>query len=70
MTHQRLGHPKEGRKWLDKAIKQMKEEMKNPGVPWTDRLTLQLLRRQAEALLGVEDEKMTDKVTGDTKQKP
>jgi hypothetical protein len=69
MTHQRLGHPEEGRKWLEKAIRQMEEEVKDPGVLWNRRLTLQLLRRETESLLGVQDKKMTQKETGDTKQK-
>ena len=70
MTHQRQGHPEQGRKWLDKAIKQMEEEGKNPSVPWNGALTLQLLCREAESLLGVEDENMTPKETRNTKKKP
>jgi tetratricopeptide (TPR) repeat protein/serine/threonine protein kinase len=70
MTHQRQGHPEQGRKWLDKAIKQMEEEGKNPSVPWNGALTLQLLCREAESLLGVEDNKMTHQETRNTKKKP
>ena len=70
MIHQRLGHPEDGRKWLDKAIKQMEEEVKDPGVRWNRRLTLQLLRRETESLLGVEEKEMTHTETGDTKNKP
>jgi tetratricopeptide (TPR) repeat protein len=70
MIHQRLGHPKEARRWLDKAIKQMEEEGKNPGVTWNRALTLQLLRREAGSLLGVEDKNMTHKETRNAKKKP
>jgi tetratricopeptide (TPR) repeat protein len=70
MTHQRLSHPEQGRKWLDKAIEQMAQEVKETSVPWNRRLTLQLLRRETESLLGVDDKKMTHKESADTKKKP
>jgi serine/threonine protein kinase/tetratricopeptide (TPR) repeat protein len=51
MAHHRLGQAEEGRRWLDKAIKGTEQETRNNGLPWSRRLTLQLLRREAEALL-------------------
>jgi Flp pilus assembly protein TadD len=55
MAHQRLGHAEEGRRWLGKAIKHVEQETQDPsnqaGQTWNRRLTLQLLRREAEALL-------------------
>jgi tetratricopeptide (TPR) repeat protein len=50
MTHYRLGHAEEARRWLSKAV----QEIDNPSGesrPWNRKLTLQLLRREAEALL-------------------
>jgi WD40 repeat protein/serine/threonine protein kinase/predicted Zn-dependent protease len=55
MTHQRLGHAIEARQWLDRALKWMEMEVQNPGnkavVVWNRRLTLQLLRREAQLLI-------------------
>jgi WD40 repeat protein/tetratricopeptide (TPR) repeat protein len=55
MAHQRLGHAGEARRWLDRAVQWMKRQAKDPSNPaegtWNRRLTLQLLRREAEALL-------------------
>jgi serine/threonine protein kinase/WD40 repeat protein/tetratricopeptide (TPR) repeat protein len=65
MAHQRLGHAEEARRWLDKAIQGTQEALKpaagppgksaNPdgvlGPNWSRRLTLQLLRREAEQLI-------------------
>jgi WD40 repeat protein/lipoprotein NlpI len=49
MAHQRLGHAAEAQRWLDKAQKWMKEETQDSRTPaWNRRLTLQLLRREAE----------------------
>jgi WD40 repeat protein len=53
MAHHRLGHDAEARQWLDKATAQMDEEMDNPNIPWNRRLTLRLLRREAEEMLQV-----------------
>jgi tetratricopeptide (TPR) repeat protein len=54
MAHQKLGHAVEGRRWLDKAIEWMKRQDQSPSNAaegsWNRRLTLQLLRREAEAL--------------------
>jgi tetratricopeptide (TPR) repeat protein len=70
MTHHRLGHGDEARRWLDKAVQAIDEAAKEPAKPeagpsgkanetqagtrltWNRRLTLQLLRREAEELLG------------------
>jgi serine/threonine protein kinase/uncharacterized protein HemY len=55
MAHHRSGHAEEARQCLDKAIKQMEQETQDlsndPGKYWNRRLTLQLLRREAEGLL-------------------
>jgi hypothetical protein len=63
MAHQRLGHAEEARQWLDKSARWMtqasqarpKETPVDLPVPsWCDRLELQLLRREADALLGAD----------------
>jgi tetratricopeptide (TPR) repeat protein len=59
MTHQRLGQPDEARKWLDKAVGWIEQAAKDkpkegpPGqaLPWDRKAELQLLRREAEALI-------------------
>jgi serine/threonine protein kinase/Flp pilus assembly protein TadD len=55
VAHHRLGHADEARKWLEKASKRVEEETKNPSNEanraWNRRLTWQLLRREAEALI-------------------
>jgi tetratricopeptide (TPR) repeat protein len=55
MAHQRSGHAQESRRWLDKATKLMEKESQNPrseaSRSWNRRLTLRLLRREAENLL-------------------
>jgi WD40 repeat protein/Flp pilus assembly protein TadD len=65
MAHHRLGHTDEARRWLDKGIRGTEEALKSPGEPpgksgnaggvispnWNRRLTLQLLRREAEPLI-------------------
>jgi tetratricopeptide (TPR) repeat protein len=59
MAHHRLGHVEEARKWHDKAFARIDQEPgKKPeepavatSLPWNRRLTLQLLRREAEELL-------------------
>jgi Flp pilus assembly protein TadD len=54
MAHQRLGHAREARAWLEKCHKQMEQKAKDANLPWNRRLSLELLRREAEALLGIE----------------
>jgi tetratricopeptide (TPR) repeat protein len=69
MAHQRLGHAEEGRKWLEKAQKQM-ESTNTAEQPWNRRLTLQLLRHEAEAMLGIKDENNPHQNSKDTKKQP
>ena len=56
MAHHRLGHGEEAKKWLDKAVawtdKALREaDQGTADLPWNRRLTLKLLREEAEALL-------------------
>jgi len=59
MAHYRLGHVEEAKKWHAKAVQWIDQEtQKKPKEPaaanpltWNRRLTLQLLRREAEDLL-------------------
>jgi tetratricopeptide (TPR) repeat protein len=59
MAHHRLGHVEEAKKWHAKAVRGIEQELqkttKEPAaarpLPWNRRLTLQLLRREAEELL-------------------
>jgi tetratricopeptide (TPR) repeat protein len=65
MTHHRLGHAAEARRWLEKGIKATEEALKPPAGPpekssntagpippsWNRKLTLRLLRREAEELI-------------------
>jgi len=50
MAHRCQGNEENARRWLDKAVTWAEQEMKNQ-VPWNRRLTVELLRREAEALL-------------------
>jgi WD40 repeat protein/tetratricopeptide (TPR) repeat protein len=60
MAHHRLGHADEARQWLDRAARWMeqaplpktKEGGDNPLYCWNQRLPHELLRREAETLLG------------------
>jgi WD40 repeat protein/tetratricopeptide (TPR) repeat protein len=49
MAHHRLGHADEARRWLDKAVAWM--DRAGSELPWDRRLALQVLRREAEALV-------------------
>jgi hypothetical protein len=50
MAHQRLGRDHEARQWLKEATDQIGQD--NPAsYSWNRRLTLQLLRSEAEALI-------------------
>ena len=59
MTHHRLGHTDEARRWLDKAVERidrLSHEMTGaaadvPRLSWEERTTLDRLRREAEALV-------------------
>ncbi len=62
MAHHRLGHADEARRWLDRAVQGTQEALESPAEPpaksgntdgvippnWSRRLTLGLLRREAE----------------------
>lgn len=58
MAHHRLGNAEEARKWLDRAVQRVKRATNEkavpppPRLPWNRRLTFELLRREAEALIG------------------
>jgi WD40 repeat protein/serine/threonine protein kinase/tetratricopeptide (TPR) repeat protein len=65
MAHHRLGHADEARRWLDKAGQMIEQVLRQrpktvasedtitapDELVWTERLSLQLLRREAEALI-------------------
>ena len=54
MAHKRLGHDDQAHEFLTKAIKRSDEELlPKANASWNRRLTLQLLRREAEGVLGV-----------------
>jgi len=67
MAHHRLGHAEEARRWLEKAIQGTEEALRSPSQTlgksgnqsgvispnWNRRLTLGLLRREAEQLIQV-----------------
>src|SRR5262249_2672948 len=54
MAQYRLGHAAEAAEWLEKAVREIDElfPQDSPTNPWNRRLTLDLLRREAEGLLG------------------
>ena len=60
MAHHKLGHAEEAKKWLDKAtewtdkVLAEHEEGKSP-LSWNRRLTLKLLRKEAEDMIGNEE---------------
>ncbi|MGD9855490.1 MAG: protein kinase, partial [Planctomycetaceae bacterium] len=59
MTHHRLGHPDAAASWLAKATVAAGEALQDHAagkstLPWNRRLTLSLLRNEAETLLGAE----------------
>ena len=56
MAHHRLGHRDEAKKWLDKAVAWTQKTVRDADqgtadLTWNRRLTLKLLRAEAEALL-------------------
>jgi WD40 repeat protein/serine/threonine protein kinase/tetratricopeptide (TPR) repeat protein len=68
MSYQRLGRDEDAGQSLDKARKQMEQETQVPGIAWDRRLTLQLLRKEAETLLSTtRDEKTHDKASKDAR---
>jgi hypothetical protein len=58
MAHSWLGHDAEALRWMTEANAQMERELTpvtggtGQPAPWNRRLTLQVLRREAESLLG------------------
>jgi hypothetical protein len=70
LAHQRLGHREVGRQWLAKALKQVEQETRDGSLRWNIRLTLQLLRREAEGLLGPKAEQTRHQDTKGTEKKP
>ncbi len=48
LAHQKLGHAEEAKKWLARAVQAIGEAK---SLEWNERLELQLLRREAEALI-------------------
>lgn len=51
MAYQRLGKHEEARQWLDKCLRTYGGRVHHEGNPWSDRLAMQLLIREAEALI-------------------
>jgi serine/threonine protein kinase/tetratricopeptide (TPR) repeat protein len=59
LAHHRLGHREEARRWLDKAVQwleqatagKIKDTRTGSPLPWYDRVLLEVLRREAEALI-------------------
>jgi uncharacterized protein HemY len=75
LAQERLGHPAEARQWLAKAVRAIDqspaETAKDPSARrWNRRLTLGLLRREAEALMDREDKRSHPHETKDTAKKP
>jgi tetratricopeptide (TPR) repeat protein len=60
LAHHRLGHAEEARQWLDRMVRHTEHGREKEGsgavAPWNRRLTLQLLRREAEELLKVQND--------------
>ena len=60
MTHQSLGNNAEAKEWFDKAVEasdaQLGNQDQQTAVPWNRRLTLELLRIEAEERLRSPDE--------------
>jgi tetratricopeptide (TPR) repeat protein len=51
LANQRLGRVDVARTWLARAVVWTEKATRSPGLPWNRRLTLQLLRTEAEALV-------------------
>jgi serine/threonine protein kinase/Flp pilus assembly protein TadD len=51
LAHQRLGRADSARAWLNKALERTEKEAQDRALPWPRRVTLRLLRREAEGLL-------------------
>jgi tetratricopeptide (TPR) repeat protein len=75
MTRERLGQTEQAKQWLAKAVREIEqppaERAKDPGARiWNRKLTLQLLRGEAEALIDRADHKAHRKGSTDTEKKP
>ena len=62
MAHQKAGNVEQAREYLNKANQRTDEEFADKEKPpaWNRRATLELLRKEAEALLGTDDQKSTN----------
>jgi tetratricopeptide (TPR) repeat protein len=72
MTQQRLGHAEQAKEWLAKAVREIDQpspERAKINQVWFRRLTLGLLRREAEALVGRADNKTDHQGSKDTQRK-
>jgi hypothetical protein len=73
MTQQRLGHAELAQEWLAKAVREIDQpspEKAKINQVWSRRLTLGLLRREAEALVGRADNKTDHHGSKDTEKNP
>jgi serine/threonine protein kinase len=52
MAHQQLGHTDEARRWLARANEQAEQARSRGPLPWDQRVHLDLLREEAEQLIG------------------
>jgi len=55
MAHHQEGHFEESRKWLSRAVERADQEITDKPL-WNRQLTLNMLRREAEALLGLPEQ--------------
>jgi Tfp pilus assembly protein PilF len=75
MTRERLGQTEQARQWLAKAVREIEQppagRAKDPNArTWNRKLTLQLLRGEAEALIDRADPKAHREGSTDTEKKP
>ena len=75
MTRERLGQTEQAKQWLAKAVREIEqppaERAEDPKArPWNRKLTLRLLRGEAEALIDRADPKAHRKGSTDTEKKP
>jgi tetratricopeptide (TPR) repeat protein len=75
MVHHRLGHREEAKKWFGKAVAWTEKTIRDADqgttdLPWNRRLTLKLLREEAEALLKPTQVSPSSKPAAKEKEKP
>jgi tetratricopeptide (TPR) repeat protein len=75
MTRERLGQTEQAKQWLAKAVREIEQppagRAKDPKAhTWNRKLTLQLLRGEAEALIDRADPKAHREGSTDTEKKP